>query len=266
MMRTLPNRTIWPDFGSGLWQGQLIGMPINYVDSMQGASLVKFEYAAESDQLPYPVPQNPKIEGGEKSDGDRHILICLSRENRLYELFSAYQESDLSWRAGSGAIFDLNAYKLRPDRFTSADAAGLPIAPLLVKYEEILAGEINHALRFTAVKTARRYLWPARHFASNSNSSMLPPMGMRLRLKADWPIARFPVQAKIVLTALKDYGMVLADNGSSYFISGSPDERWDNEDLATLKKVPITAFEAVDTDPMMESIDSARVRKPLPSR
>lgn len=261
MLRALPNRTIWPDFGSGLWAGQPLGIPINYVESLEGASLVTFEYSSESDHSRYPVPPNPKIEGGNKSNGDRHILMCLSKENRLYELFSAYPVSDQVWRAGGGAIFDLNSYKLRPNTFSSADAAGLPIAPLLVKYEEIAAGRINHALRFTAVKTARRYLWPARHFASNSSAPTLPPMGLRLRLKADWPIARFPPQAKIILAALKEYGMVLADNGSSYFISGTPNERWDNQDLATIKKIPITAFEAVDTDSMMESIDSSRIRK-----
>jgi hypothetical protein len=261
IIKNLAPHPIFADFGSGLYDSQPIGIPINYVEQIDRRSTVEFVYADESDKAEYPIPLNPLIEGGPKSTGDRHILVCMPNENRIYELFDAHQVSAFKWRAGSGAIFDLDKFQLRPDSFTSADAAGLPIAPLLVKYEEVAAGSIEHALRFTTDKTARRYLWPARHFASRLNTPTLPPMGLRLRLKANFDSTRFPPQARVVLKALKEYGMVLADNGSPYFISGTPDERWNNSDLATLKRVPISAFEAVDSDVWMTDRNSGFAKR-----
>jgi hypothetical protein len=260
VLKNLPNQSIAADFGAGSWNGEPIGIPINYVGPTEPKTAVQFLYADESDREPYPIPANPLIEGGEKSTGDRHILMCSGSEQKLYELFDAHRLPGGGWKAGSGAVFDLRSYALRPLRFTSADAAGLPIAPLLVRYEDVARGEINHALRFTTPKTSRRFLWPARHFAAPTDAADLPPMGLRLRLKHDWPIARFPYQARVVLKALQDYGMVLADNGGAFFITGEPDARWNNRELQTLRTVPISAFEAVDTDPWIQHIDSARVR------
>jgi hypothetical protein len=186
------------------------------------------------------------IEGGRGSDGDRHALIVDRDACKLYELYALYPTSS-GWRAGSGAIFDLRSNKLRPAGWTSADAAGLPILPGLARYEEVARGRIDHALRFTVQRTRRAYVWPARHFASSATDPALPPMGMRFRLKRSYPIAGFPRQARIVLQALKEYGMIVADNGSDWYVSGAPDPRWSNDDLHSLGRVPGSAFEVVDT-------------------
>ena len=241
-----PGDTMHADFGSGLWEGGPIGIPITVVRSPQARSRVAFEYAAESDQGPYPIPANVAIEGGRRSEGDRHALIVDRDRCKLYELFALYPTSGGGWRAGSGAIFDLRSNKLRPAGWTSADAAGLPILPGLSRYEEVAKGRIDHALRFTVQETRRAYVWPARHFASDKTDPNLPPMGARFRLKQSYPIARFPRQARIVLQALKDYGMILADNGSNWYVSGAPHPKWSNAELHTLKRVPGSAFEVVD--------------------
>ncbi len=240
------DETLHADFGSGKWDGGKIGIPVTFVDSEQPKKKVRFRYAHESDEGPYPIPKDVKIEGGRDADGDRHALIVDRDGCILYELF-ALKKRDGGWRAGSGAIFDLNSNDLRPKGWTSADAAGLPILPGLARFDEVRRGEIDHALRFTVSESRRKYIYPARHFASDSNDTNLPPMGLRVRLKKSYPIGDFPRQARIVLKGLKRYGMILADNGSDWYISGAPHERWDNDDLHTLHDVPGSAFEVVDT-------------------
>jgi hypothetical protein len=252
-----------PDFGSGLYGGAPIGIPYATVPGSQPKVKVTFQYALESDPGPYPIPANAPIEGGPQSKGDRHVLI-VDRDNcRLYELFAAYPNPDGSWRAGSGAIFDLRSNALRPDTWTSADAAGLPILPGLVRYDEVAAGEIKHAIRFTAAQTRNAYVWPARHRASSLSGSQYPPMGQRFRLKAGYDISGFDPKVQVILRAMKKYGLILADNGSSWFIGGAPDERWDNDILVSqFRKVPGSAFEAVDVSSLRVSPDSAEAKQP----
>ena len=236
-----------PDFGAFYWNGAPAGIPYIVVAGTQLRVPVTFGYADESDPGPYPIPPNAPIEGGSASGGDRHVLV-LDRDGwKLYELFDARSgDGGRSWSAGSGAIFDLATGALRPAGWTSADAAGLPIFPGLVRYDEVVGqGAIRHALRFTCPRTRRAYLPPARHYASSSTDSALPPMGMRVRLKAGYDISGYPAQARVVLSALRTYGMFLADNGSGWYISGAPDARWNDDELNTLKRVPSSAFEVV---------------------
>jgi hypothetical protein len=248
------------DFGSGTWQGFPIGIPYTDVPGTQGKVNVNFTYDDESDIGPYPIPPNPPIEGDPNGSGDRHILI-VDRDNcTLYELYAAHQETD-GWYAGSGAIFDLSSHALRPDGWTSADAAGLPILPGLVRYDEVAAGQIKHALRFTASQTRRAYVWPARHYASDLTGSQYPPMGQRFRLKANFDISGFSPQARVILQALKTYGMILADNGSNWYISGAPHNGWDNDVLHELHQLTGSNFEAVDTSALMISADSGQARQ-----
>jgi hypothetical protein len=236
------------DFGSGRWEGGPIGIPYATVPARQRRVPVSFEYAAESDRGPYPIPRNAPVEGGRSSDGDRHVIVVDRRRCRLYELFAAYPvDGGRRWRAGSGAVWNLRSNRMRPAGWTSADAAGLPILPGLARFDEVRRGEINHALRFTARRTRRAYVYPARHFASDLTDPDLPAMGQRLRLRRGYDISRFPRQARVVLRALKRYGMILADNGSSWYVSGAPHRGWDNDDLHSLHRVPGRAFEVVDT-------------------
>lgn len=249
-----------PDFGAGEWEGGPIGIPYNLVTASHELVDVTFDYSDESDPGPYPIPENPLIEGGTDSDGDRHILIINTDQCYLYELFYAFPNSDGTWHAGSGAIFDLRSNSLRPSGWTSADAAGLPILPGLARYDDVASGEITHALRFTASQTRNEYIWPARHEASSSDDPNIPPMGQRFRLKSTYDISSFSPQTKVILSALKKYGMVLADNGSNWYISGVPDERWDNDTLVSeLRQVKGSAFEAVDVSSLMISEDSGQV-------
>ncbi len=234
------------DFGSGLWEGGPIGIPFTTVSGSQPRVTVSFEYASESDRGPYPIPGDVPIEGGRGADGDRHAIVVDRDSCRLYELFSVYPRSAGGWHAGSGAIWNLRSNRLRPRGWTSADAAGLPILPGLARYEEVKRGRIEHALRFTAPETRRAFVWPARHVASDSTDPSLPAMGQRLRLKRGYPLRGFPRQARIVLRALKRYGMILADNGSPWYISGAPHSGWDNDALHALHRVPGSAFEVVD--------------------
>jgi hypothetical protein len=249
-----------PDFASGLWEGAPIGIPYMVVDSSQAKTEVTFDYADESDGELYPIPNEPLIEGGPNSDGDRHILVVDKDTCTLYELFYAYPQGDGTWTAGSGAIYDLTSNALRPEGWTSADAAGLAILPGLVRYEEVAAGEIAHALRFTAPQTRNSYVWPARHYASDLTDERFPPLGQRFRLKADFDMSGFSPEVQVILTALKKYGMMLADNGSSWFISGAPDERWDNDILRELKQLKGDDFEAVDVMPLMVDGISGQAR------
>jgi hypothetical protein len=229
------------DFGSGLWEGRPIGIPVTVVGRRTPRSRVAFEYAGESDRVPYPIPAGVRVEGG----GDRHAILVDRDACRLYELFALRREGG-RWQAGSGALWSLRSNRLRPAGWTSADAAGLPILPGLARYDEVARGRIAHALRFTVARTRRAYVWPARHFASSETDPSLAPMGLRLRLRADYPIGRFPPQARIVLRALREYGMLVADNGTSWMISGAPEPRWSNDQLHALHDVPGTAFEVVD--------------------
>lgn len=207
---------------------------------------VAFDYADESDPGPYPIPPGVRIEAG----SDRHALIVRDGECRLYELF-ALERSGGGWHAGSGAIFDLDSNALRPDGWTAADAAGLPIFAGLARYDEVRSGRIEHALRFTVSRTQRAYIHPATHFASSITDPAAPPMGLRLRLRADFDISGYRGDARVILEALRDYGMIVADNGSNWYISGSTDSRWDDDDLNQLKTVPGSAFEVVDTGPIV---------------
>lgn len=234
------------DFGSGEWDGGPIGIPYNIV---HGEALEKFTldfyYPDESDAGPYPIPPDPIIEYG----GDHHILIIDADSCNLYEIYDANRESG-QWSGGSGAIWDLNSNALRPEGWTSADAAGLPILPGLVRYDELDAGHLNHALRFTAENTDG-YIWPARHLTSDENAQNVPPMGARLRLKASFDISEFPLPLQPLLQAMKTYGIVLADNGSNWYVSGVPDERWDNDMLHLLDELSGDDFEVVDTSGLM---------------
>jgi hypothetical protein len=240
--------TMHPDFGSGLYEGARIGIPFVTVSRSQQKVPVSFEYGDESDRGPYPIPRDVPIEGGRGSDGDRHVIVVDRSRCRLYELFAAYPRSGgARWTAGSGAIWNLRSNRMRPAGWTSADAAGLPILPGLARYDEVRRGRIDHALRFTVPRTRRKYIYPARHFASDSNDPDLPAMGQRFRLRASYPIARFPRQARVILKALKRYGMILADNGSAWYVTGAPHRGWDNDQLRTLGDVPGRAFQAVDT-------------------
>ncbi len=240
-VRAIGDGHLHADFGSGLWEGRPIGIPITVVSSKTPRSRVSFEYTSESDRVGYPIPTSVRIEGG----GDRHAILVDRTACRLYELF-ALERTATGWNAGSGATWSLRSNRLRPKGWTSADAAGLAILPGLARYDEVARGRIDHALRFTVSRTRRAYVWPARHFASSEVDPTLPPMGLRLRLRGDYPIDRFPRQARIVLQALKEFGMVVADNGSSWMISGAPDPRWSNDQLHRLHDVPGSAFEVVD--------------------
>lgn len=235
-----------PDFGA-TYNGAPNGIPYVLVSGKQPRVPVKFDYADESNPGPYPIPPDAPIEGGLKSDGDRHVLV-LDRDNwKLYELWNAHPvNGGKSWTAGSGAIFDLNSNKLRPAGWTSADAAGLPVFPGLVRYDEVVERKlITHALRFTCVHSRRAYIPPATHFASKSDDPNLPPMGMRVRLKPDFDISKFPPEAQVILTALKKHGLILADNGGDWFVSGAPDPRWNDNNLNTLNRVKGSDFEVV---------------------
>jgi hypothetical protein len=233
-----------PSFGSGQRDGAPIGMPYNVVGKHQKKVRVSFQY--RSDKGPYPIPRNVRIQGGRSSTGDRHAIIVDRDRCKLYELWALYP-AGRGWRAGSGAIWNLRSNRLRPDDLTSADAAGLPILPALVRYQEVRQGAIRHALRFTAPRTRAAHVYPARHDASDSSDPSLPPMGLRLRLRASFDVSGFPPQARVILVALKRYGMLLADNGEPWYFSGVPDPRWNNRQLDTLSRVKGSDFEVVNT-------------------
>jgi hypothetical protein len=242
------DENVHADFGSGRFDGGPIGIPYTTVGRGQKRVPVSFEYADESDRGRYPIPRDAPIEGGPGADGDRHVIVVDRSRCKLYELFAAHPvNGGRSWRAGAGAIWSLRSNKLRPADWTSADAAGLPILPGLARYHEVRRGSIDHALRFTVSRSRRAYVYPARHFASDLTDRDLPPMGLRLRLKRGFDVSGFPRQPRVVLKALKRYGMIVADNGSDWFISGAPSKGWNNDDLHRLHDVPGRAFEVVDT-------------------
>jgi len=255
------SRPVHPDFGSGTWNGGPIGIPYVVVGGDQPAVPVSFYYPDESDPGPYPVPPTAPVEGGADATGDLHVLVLDRDHHLLYELYDAHPGPGTSWDCGSGAVYDLNSNALRPPGWTSADAAGLPILPGLVRYDEVAGGTITHAIRFTAPETRSEYIWPARHLASSLTGSQYPPLGQRFRLKADYDISGFSPEVQVILTALKEYGMILADNGSSWYISGAPDERWNNDILHQLQQVKGSAFEAVDESSLRISPDSAMAKQ-----
>jgi hypothetical protein len=244
-----------PDFGSD----PTYGIPYRVVAASQAGTNVTFQYSDESDPGPYPIPPNVPIEAG----SDHHILLVQQGSCKLYELFAAVKQPNGSWRAGSGAIFDLGSNALRPDTWTSADAAGLPILPGLVRRDEVLAGAINHALRFTANETRNTHLWPARHDASDITDPNVPPMGQRFRLKANFDISGYPAYDQVILKALKKYGMILADNGSDWYISGANDTGWDDDALNLLKQLRGSNFEAVDESSLRISPNSGQAKQPV---
>jgi hypothetical protein len=240
--------TAHADFGSGLYEGAPIGIPYRVVKGSQRRVRVSFEYAAESDRGPYPIPRRVPIEGGRRGDGDRHVIVVDRARCRLFELFSAHPlDGGRRWRAGSGAIWSLRSNRMRPRGWTSADAAGLPILPGLARYDEVRRGRIDHALRITVPRTRRAFVYPARHFASNSPDPDLPAMGQRVRLRRGFDVSRFPRQSRVVLRALKRYGAFVADNGSAWYVSGAPHRGWNNDDLHSLGRVRGSDFEFVDT-------------------
>jgi len=249
-------RGLFPDFGAGLWEGAPIGIPYVVVAGSQPRVPVQFtDYADESDAGPYPIPPNAPIEGGAASAGDRHVIVIDRDNHRLYETGNSYPQPDGSWRASGGAVFHLDSNNVRPTtkpRWTSADAAGLPIFPGLVRYDEASRGPggIRHALRFTVSQTRRAYVPPATHWASSNTSVNLPPMGMRVRLKAGYAIPPgFSAETRAILTALKTHGMMVADNGSNWYLSGAPDDRWNNDRLKSeLRQVLGRDFEVVRMD------------------
>lgn len=235
------NRFLHADFGGG----GAYGIPFSVVARSQPRVPIRFvDYGSESDRGPYPIPARARVEGGESSGGDRHVLALQSGTCRLFELFNAHR-AGRGWTASSGAVFNLRSNRLRHEGWTSADAAGLPILPGLARYGEVRAGAIHHALRVTVPATQRGYIHPATHFASSSGDPGLPPMGLRLRLRSSFSLRGYHGQALVVLRALKRYGLLVADNGSGWFITGAADWRWNDDDLNQLKRVPGGAFEAV---------------------
>lgn len=226
---------IHPDFGTEY------GIPFDNVTKNTPRSKVTFDYADESDRVKYPIPKNVHLEAG----GDRHGILVDRKKCKLWELFDLSRQGK-KWHAGSGAVFNLRTGAPRPEGWTSADAAGLPIFPLLARYNEVAKGEIKHALRFTVVNSRADYVFPASHEASDDDSPNLPRMGERLRLKKSFDISGLEGQARVVAEAMKTYGLILADNGSNWFVSGAPDKRWDDDDLHALGEIPGRAFEVVD--------------------
>ena len=249
-----------PDFGAP-YRGRASGIPYVNVGATQPLVPVSFLYADESDPGPYPIPPLVPVEGGgpapSKGRGDAHVLLIEQGTCTLYETYASKQlRKGASWSLGSGAVWDLGSNALRPDGFTSADAAGLPILPGLVRRDEVESGAITHALRFTAPATQRAYVWPARHYASSITDPAYPPMGIRVRLKASVDISGFSPVNQVILTALRKYGMFLADNGSSWFVSGAPDSRWDDDELHALTQLHGSDFEVVDESSLMVDPDS----------
>ena len=253
-----------PDFGAGLYAGSTIGIPYIVVSGSPFVNIHFTAYGSESDPGPMPVPHNAPIEGyPHPGNGDRHVLV-LDRDNCwLYELYHSYPQKDGSWRADSAAVWDLLHDEQRPYTWTSADAAGLPVFAGLARYDEVASGQIQHALRFTLQYSRQAFTPPASHWAPTSTNALAAPMGMRLRLKASYDISSFPPQSQVILAALKQYGMIMADNGSSMYVSGDPDNRWSNDDLGSLKQVPASAFEVILMDPIYTPANVPQGKAPV---
>lgn len=255
------DRLLHPDFGPSFGDGTVdYGIPVTVVGKTHKKVAVHFAYASESDRVRYPLGKDTRVEGGRSSDGDRHAIVVNRSTCRLYETFATRQGATGRWRAGSGAVWRLRSNKLRPQGWTSADAAGLPILPGLLRYDEVRRGHVDHAIRFTTDVTDRSHVWPARHDAGSVSDASYPPMGARFRLAASFPISSYRKDTQIVLRAMKRYGLVLADNGSPWFFQGTRDARWKSGLLDQLKRVPASAFVAVDSSSLRVSGHSGRVR------
>ncbi len=248
--RMSSTRSLHPDFGPSYGDGPDYGIPVTVVDGGHPKVAVAFDYADESDQVPYPLGTDTRIEGGRNSPGDKHAIVVDKTACRLYETWNTRVVNG-TWRAGSGATWSLTSNALRPKGWTSADAAGLAILPGLLRYNEVAAGRVDHAIRFTTDVTSKHYLWPARHHAGATTSLTYPPMGARFRLKWAYDASNLGPQARIVVLAMKKYGLVLADNGSPWYFQGEQDARWPESLIADLKKIPAAAFSAVDTRPLI---------------
>ena len=255
------SRKLHPDFGPSYGDGPNYGIPVTVVDRTHPTVRVRFDYAGESDRVRYPLGADTRIEGGAGSSGDRHAVIVDKSRCRLLETYATRRQGG-TWRAGSGATWSLGGNALRRDGWTSADAAGLPILPGLLRWKEVRAGAVDHAIRFTTDVTARAHVWPARHDAGSRSIVGYPPMGARFRLKASYSGARLGAQARAVVAAMKTYGLVLADNGSPWYFQGEQNAHWPDKLISDLKLIPASAFVAVDTRGLMLNRDSARVRTP----
>ena len=256
-----PGGRLHPDFGPSYGEQAVpYGIPVTIVDGDHPKVDVAFDYDDESDDVGYPFGSDTRIEGGRSADGDRHAIVVDRSTCRLYETWSTYRRADGRWTAGSGATWRLKSNRLRPQGWTSSDAAGLPILPGLLRYPEVRAGRVDHAIRFTTNVTDRKHVWPARHDAGSVSDPAYPPMGARFRLKASFPVKGYRADTSTVLRALKRYGLVLADNGSPWYFQGTADERWPSGLLDQLKSIPASAFEAVDTAPMRVRPGSAKAR------
>jgi hypothetical protein len=249
-----------PDFGPSFGaQPVPYGIPITVVSGHHKRVKVHFEFASESDHVRYPLGSDTLIEGGRQASGDRHAIVVDRSTCRDYETWLTRHTAH-GWTAGSGATWSLRSNRLRPKGWTSADAAGLPILPGLLRWSEVKAGHVDHAIRFTAPVTSRHFLWPARHQAGSTSSSAYPPMGARFRLKAAFPIARFGRDTRVVLKAMKTYGLILADNGSPWYFQGATSTHWPTRLLDELKTIPAKDFQAVDESSLQRSANSARVK------
>jgi hypothetical protein len=249
-----------PDFGPSFGaQPVPYGIPITVVSGSHPKVHVKFMYASESDRVGYPLGNDTKIEGGKNAGGDRHAIMVDKANCRLYETWLTRKKGS-HWTAGSGATWSLTSNKLRHKNWTSADAAGLPILPGLLRYDEVKSGLVDHAIRFTAPVTSTHYLWPARHEAGSKHSLKYPPMGARFRLKADFSMAGYSRDAKVVLRAMKTYGLILADNGSPWYFQGDDSRNWHNKLVSELKTIPAADFQAVDESSLEVSPNSGQAR------
>jgi hypothetical protein len=248
-----------PDFGPSYGAGPDYGIPITVVGRKHTVAKVRFDYSSESDHVRYPLGRDTRIEGGRGSDGDRHAIIVDKATCKLYELYAA-STSRGRWHAGSGAVWSLHKNRLRPDGWTSADAAGLPILPGLLRWNEVKKDRVDHAIRFTVPTTSSSHVWPARHDAGSTSSADYPPMGARFRLSASYDATALSPYAQNVVAAMKKYGLVLADNGSAWYFQGEQNAAWPDRLVAELKTIPASAFVAVDTSPLMVSPNSAQVR------
>jgi hypothetical protein len=257
------DRNLHPDFGPAYGEQPVpYGIPVTVVDTEHRRVRVRFTSGAESDRVRYPLGRDTRIEGGRRSDGDRHAVVVDRDRCRLYEIFATRQTASGRWRAGSGAVWRLTSNALRPDGWTSADAAGLPILPGLLRRDEVRRGRVDHAIRFTTDVTDRRHVWPARHDAGSVSNPAYPPMGAWFRLEASFPMSSYRADTQVVLRAMKRHGMVLADNGSPWFFQGTRSRTWPTGMLDELKSVPASAFEAVDTSSLRVGRDSGRTRTP----
>jgi hypothetical protein len=257
-----PTRLLHPDFGPSYGaQPVPYGIPITYVYGSHAKVSVRFDYASESDRVGYPLGSDTKVEGGQWTSGDRHTVVVDRTYCRVYETWLT-RRSGTAWLAGSGATWSLKSNALRPAGWTSADAAGLPILPGLLRYDEVAAGSVDHAIRFTTDITNRMYIWPARHQAGSVTDPTYPPMGARFRLKAGFSITRYRPDTQVVLRAMKAYGLMLADNGSPWYFQGTSDTRWQSAMLDELKRIPASAFEAVNESSLMADPSSGAVRTP----